>query len=186
MFGSDFLPELARIVDSHAGSASAFLEWGAGLSTLLLAEIAGSRGNTYISIDHNEAYARSVASRIHPPAAVRLLACDLTGPKLGQTDQGLNYTNAPAALDLDFGFILIDGRRRLECLFMAFILSGPETVVVLHDYRRARYQAALVLFDVIEDGPQFRVLRAKPGLLVLTTDERSHLLSALRGKVDPG
>ena len=181
MFGLDFLPELARVVDSYAGTAPAMLEWGAGLSTLLLAEIAGRRGGTFISVDHNEDYARSVVSRIHPPATVRSLAFDLTGPKLGQADPGLNYTNAPAALGLDFGFILVDGRRRLECLFMAFALSGPDTVVALHDYRRARYQAALVLFDVIEDGPQFRVLRAKPGLLALTTGERCALRSVLRG-----
>jgi hypothetical protein len=181
MFGLDFLPELARVVDSYAGTASAILEWGSGLSTLLLAEIAGLRGGTFVSVDHNEEYARSVVSRIHPPATVRLLTCDLTGPKLGQADPGLNYSNAPASLGLDFGFMLIDGRRRLECLFIAFVLSGLDTVVALHDYRRGRYQAALVLFDVIEDGPQFRVLRAKPGLLALTTGERSNLLSILRG-----
>jgi hypothetical protein len=181
MFGLDFLPELARIVDVYAGTASSILEWGSGLSTLLLAEIAGLRGGTFVSVDHNEDYARSVASRIHPPATVRFLPCDLVGPKLGQADPGLNYSNAPASLGIDFEFIHIDGRRRLECLFMAFVLSGRDTVVALHDYRRARYQAALVLFDVIEDGPQFRVLRAKPGLLALTTGERSHLLSVLRG-----
>ncbi len=182
MFGLDFLPELARIVGSHAADASAILEWGAGLSTLLLAEIAGRRGGTFVSVEDNADYARSVTSRIHPPATVRMLTCDLIGPKLGQEDPGLNYSNAPAALGLDFGFILVDGRRRLECLFMAFALSRGNTVVALHDYRRARYQAARVLFDVIEDGPQFRVMRAKPALLALTTDERNDLLSFLRDK----
>lgn len=180
MFGRDFLPELARIVESHAEAASAILEWGAGLSTLLLAEIAGRRDGTFVSVENDEDYGRSVVSRVHPPATVRLLTPDLIGPKLGQDDPGLNYSNAPAALGLDFGFILIDGRRRLECLFMAFALSRRNTVVALHDYRRARYQAARVLFDVIEDGPQFRVMRAKPGLLALTAGERNHLLSILR------
>jgi hypothetical protein len=37
--------------------------------------------------------------------------------------------------------------------------------VALHDYRRARYQPVRALYDVIEDGTQFRVMRRRQDLL---------------------
>jgi hypothetical protein len=40
-------------------------------------------------------------------------------------------------------------------------MSHHETIVALHDYRRTRYQPVTALFDIVEDGPQFRVLRPK-------------------------
>jgi len=67
----------------------------------------------------------------------------------------------PISFGGKFDFIFIDGRRRMECAFVAALLASEDAVIVIHDYRRNRYQTILSLFDVVEDGPQFRVLRVK-------------------------
>ncbi len=179
-FGTDYIAELERVAGTFAPAARTFLEWGTGVSTILLAGIAGQRAGAFISIDDNAEYARSAVSGIQPPAIVRSLVADLTGPTLGQVDAGLNYSSLPVSLGMDFDFIYIDGRRRMECAHTAFVLSSPATIVVLHDYRRTRYQAVKVFFEVIEDGPQFRVMKARPELLAATAVERERLICQLR------
>ena len=49
---------------------------------------------------------------------------------------------------------------------MATLLSHPDTIVVLHDYRRTRYQPMKALYEVIEDGSQFRVMRLRRDISV--------------------
>lgn len=46
------------------------------------------------------------------------------------------------------------------------MLSYPDTVVVLHDYRRTRYQPMKALYEVIEDGAQFRVMRVRRNISI--------------------
>ncbi len=53
----------------------------------------------------------------------------------------------------------------MECAFIASLLCHDKTVVVVHDYRRLRYQPIFALFDRIEDGREFRVLRPRPSVL---------------------
>lgn len=158
-YGHDFLPELRRIVLAYTPATPKLLEWGAGLSTLLLSEFAAISAGSLVSIEHNATYAKSVLSRVRHPANLRLFAEDLEGPRFSQDDVGLNYSTLPLSLGTTFDFVMIDGRRRLECAYSAFTLSTEHTVVVLHDYRRTRYQSVKVLFDVIEDGAHFRVMR---------------------------
>jgi hypothetical protein len=96
-------------------------------------------------------------------------AADLIGPKLSDRDPELNYAMLPLGWGRKFDFIYIDGRRRMECAMVATLVSHSGTIVILHDYRRARYQSVRLLFDIIEDGPQFRVMR--PSDIVLTRAE---------------
>jgi hypothetical protein len=85
----------------------------------------------------------------------------MTAPCLTDRDEGLSYSTFPLSLGYKFDFIYIDGRRRLECALTAAIMCHPQTIVVLHDYRRTRHQSVKGLFDIVEDGPQFRVMRRK-------------------------
>jgi hypothetical protein len=41
------------------------------------------------------------------------------------------------------------------------MIARPTSIVVIHDYRRTRYQPVLALFELIEDGQQFRVLKPR-------------------------
>lgn len=175
-FGPGFLPELASLVERYVPTGTSFLEWGSGLSTQLLAEVVDRRGGTLVSVEQNAEYAKAVLAQVRSPHVVQSIIADLTGPKLSQEDTGLSYSTCPLGLGRGFEFILIDGRRRVECALTAFILSAPHTIVALHDYRRTRYQSVSVLFDVLEDGPHFRVLRAKEELAGMTAAARARVL----------
>lgn len=171
-FGPGFLPQLASLVERYVPTGTSFLEWGSGMTTQVLSEIVARRGGRLVTIDTDPSYMEAVLSQVGPRDSVQPIVAELIGPKL-ISGEALNYTTMPFSLGRDFQFILIDGRRRMECAFAAFLLSKPDTVVALHDYRRTRYQMIKVLFDVLEDGPHFRVVRAKPGLVGATAAERA-------------
>jgi predicted O-methyltransferase YrrM len=177
-FGESFLPELLRVVNTHAPLALSFLEWGTGMSTLLLANIARQRNGSVVTIDHIPEYANSVMLRLKD-FPVRSLIGDLTGPKLSQADTGLNYSNLPLSLGENFDFIFIDGRRRMECAFVSLILAQPSTIVVLHDYRRSRYQIISILFETLELNEQFRVMKPKRALLDLIASDREKVIKEI-------
>ena len=58
-----------------------------------------------------------------------------------------DYFNYPSSLGVKFNLILIDGRRRRECLETASRLVTPTGVVVLHDAERPENQGAFVLYQ---------------------------------------
>ena len=82
----------------------------------------------------------------------------------------MNYATFPLSIEARFDIIFIDGRRRMECAFTAAQLCRADTIVILHDYRRGRYQGVRFLFDIIEDGTQFRVMKLKPLFLTSRPD----------------
>jgi hypothetical protein len=53
-------------------------------------------------------------------------------------------------------------------------LCHPDTIVVLHDYRRRRYQPVKALYEILEDGSQFRVMRLLPNVY---GDAHGHVLA---------
>ena len=165
-YGADFLLELRRIVESYAPrKTNYFLEWGSGLSTLLLAEIVTERRGHLVTIDNDPPYLEAVSKAVQDQSVITALALDLIGARNNQSDPELNYSTQPLSFDRNFDFILIDGRRRLECAYSSLLLVERDSVVVLHDYRRTRYQVVHSFYDTIEAGPQFLVMRPKPELL---------------------
>lgn len=166
-YGPDYLDELVRVFTRYGRPGTRnCLEWGAGNTTVAIAalrqQLAIERLDT---IDDNPEYLEAIRRQVKPWAGFACHAAELIGPKQSDRDPELNYATLPLAWVRQFDFIYIDGRRRMECAIVAALVSHPQTVVVLHDYRRARYQPVRLLFDVIEDGPQFRVMRPAPALL---------------------
>lgn len=151
-----FIEELKAAIP---GDATRFLEWGAGCSTLLFQEIARERKGTSFTVEDDPNFLVSVGGQLDFPGSEIVLA-DLTGPRFGQDDKGLNYGTYPTSKGVTYDVILIDGRRRVECAVVALALSHPGTVILLHDYRRSRYQVLSRLFK-FHDGPQFRRLLPK-------------------------
>ena len=168
-FGADYLDEYRRVILQHVAPVTgAFLEWGAGHTTVALAQLRKELGvRTLCTIDHNRAYLQAVLAATPRFEGLRAYARELQGPSCAVDDPELAYATAPLAWRESFDFIFIDGRRRMECAFVAALLCHERTVVALHDYRRARYQAVLAFYDILEDGRQFRVMRLKPALLGL-------------------
>ncbi len=161
-YGDDYLSEFRRILLTHVRPTShQYLEWGAGNTSLAIAEMRGELGvERLVSIDDNPDYLDAVRQQLSTWNGFEAHCMDLRGPKASDRDPEPNYATLPLTWDRVFDFIYIDGRRRLECALVAAIISRPHTVIALHDYRRARYQPVKALFDVIEDGSQFRVMRA--------------------------
>nr|WP_312449079.1 hypothetical protein [Brevundimonas naejangsanensis] len=161
-YGSDYAAEYSRIVNQYiVAPRGRFLEWGAGYTTRILVErIDNLSPELFLTIDSNKSYIDDVVRDIKRPYLIAE-AVSMTGPCVDDRDSGLNYSHLPISFGGKFDFIFIDGRRRMECAFVAALLASEDAVIVIHDYRRNRYQTILSLFDVVEDGPQFRVLRVK-------------------------
>jgi hypothetical protein len=182
LFGSDYLPEFNRVLDRYLVLRTGnVLEWGAGHTTYQILKRLDRTGcQRFVTVDDNPEYLRAVLRRVRPRSWFHPVAQDLTGPRLDQADPGAAYSTAPLLLDCRFDFVLIDGRRRVECAFVSTLLAHQETTVVLHDYRRGRYQPIRALFDILEDGPQFRVMRVRPDLLPLVRERAEAIGADLR------
>jgi predicted O-methyltransferase YrrM len=161
-YGADYAEEFRRVLATYASGSRSFLEWGAGYTTQLIAEqCARNHGDLFLTMDENAKYLNDVTRPLAGYAFLRSVAMALKGPCVSDRDEGLNYSTYPLSLRRKFDFIFIDGRRRMECALMARLMSHKDTIVVLHDYRRARYQPIRMLFDIVEDGSQFRVMKVR-------------------------
>jgi len=110
IYGTDFLPELRRIAEGHlTRPGQQILEWGAGLSTLLLADIAPLRKAELVSVDNNADYQKAVCDRVPIGSLVKAYTVDLTGPRKSDSDPGPNYSTFPLGRREEFDLILIDG-----------------------------------------------------------------------------
>jgi hypothetical protein len=162
-YGEDYLTELRRIITAHVRPVTgAFLEWGAGHTTLALAGMREALAIASLdTIDDNEAYLATICGQMPAWPEFKAHYADLMGPKLSNRDPEPNYSTLPLSWGRTFDFIYIDGRRRVECAFIATLVSHPDTIVAMHDYRRGRYQPVKALYDIVEDGSQFRVMKPK-------------------------
>ncbi len=174
-YGADYLTELDRVVMRYVRPVTrAFLEWGTGHTTLALASHRARYGlDRLVTIDDNAAYQAAVVAQLPTWPGLTALIGDRVGPRNSDRDPEPNYATLPLTLGRRFDFVFIDGRRRLECALVATQLCHAGSVVALHDYRRGRYQPILALYDLLEDGNQFRVLRPKPAMLLAQWPSRS-------------
>jgi hypothetical protein len=187
-FGPTYIAEFQRVVRTYVpAGARNILEWGSGLTTLVLSTHAQSLPDVelLLTIDNEPGYQDAIFAQHPRPEFLRMMTLDLTGPRKSGADPELAYTTFPLRFDRKFDFIFIDGRRRMECAFVASLLSHAATAVVIHDYRRARYQPLLALFDVVEDGEEFRVLRVRPSVLSAMSEGIAHVEASMRRLPEP-
>jgi predicted O-methyltransferase YrrM len=150
---------LRKYTPSNTGN---ILEWGSGLTTLIVQSMLDELGaRHFTSIENDREFWQSMSERI-TDRRVHLLLRELIGPAAAQNDIGDNYTSYPLHACETYDLVYIDGRRRLECAFVAALVGNPDTVVFMHDFRRSRYQAMVALYDVIEERRQFRVMKLRP------------------------
>ena len=160
-----YVSEFKRVLDTYAVAGVArVLEWGSGLTTQILASHASRLPGfeLLLTIDSNPPYQEAIFAERERPAFLREMALDLAGPQSLAPE--LAYSTYPLKLGCKFDLIFIDGRRRMECAFIAALICHEKTAIVVHDYRRLRYQPILALFDLVEDGPEFRVLKPRPSV----------------------
>jgi hypothetical protein len=167
-FGPDYVPEFTRMIDAYLPRPPRSIrEWGTGITSLVLLERA-AQWNTdlFLTIDTNAEYQQAVFGERPVPALLDARCLDTIGPRATQSDPEYTYSSLPLSLGRKFDLIIVDGRRRVECAYIAALVSHEDTLVLLHDYRRARYQSILAVYDVVEDGNQFRALRVRRELLI--------------------
>jgi len=160
-FRPEYTSEFQHVLRTYAPSATTFLEWGSGLTTQMIAAHAEQIPGVelFMTIDAKADYQRAIFAERNRPQFLREVALDLTGPQSLALE--LPYSTYPLGLNRKFDFIFIDGRRRVECAFVAMLLCHQQSIVAMHDYRRIRYQPILALFEIIEDGREFRVMRPR-------------------------
>lgn len=166
-YGDDYLSELHRIISTYAPARRRnLLEWGMGNTTLFFLQQKDHLNlGTIVSLDHEPSYFASLVATLpqHPDFSAHLV--DLMGPKLSNCDPELNYSSFPISLGVSFDIFYIDGRRRMECALTAAQICKPDSLIILHDYRRGRYQSVDFLFETLEAGSQFRVMRPRTEIL---------------------
>jgi len=162
-YGADYLTEFHRVLEQYVKPVTrAYLEWGMGNTTLAILQMRNMLPvDEFFSLDDNRSYLDQLVAQFPLWSGFHPICCDLTGPMVNDRDQEPNYATWPLTLGRKFDFIFIDGRRRMECALAATLLSHAGTIVMLHDYRRFRYQPVKALYDIVEDGTQFRVMRPK-------------------------
>jgi len=182
-YGNDYLEEFHRLIANYSTQhVRAVLEWGSGSTTKVLYQFCKERNaEVLLTIDDNQAYLQAFVEVLPKDPIIMAKSLGLTGPCASQSDAGFNYSCFPLSLRRKFDVIFVDGRRRMECMLVAAVLSHEETIVLLHDYRRQRYQYISFLFDIIHEGEQFRLFKLKKSVLEATTADREKVLERFLG-----
>jgi predicted O-methyltransferase YrrM len=164
-YGHDYPEDFRYILRKYAPKKTGnILEWGSGLTTLITQSMLDEIGaRHFTSIENDKEFWQAMSQRV-TDRRVDLLLRELIGATQGQDDIGDNYTSYPLHACQTYDLIFIDGRRRLECAFVAALIAHQKTVVFMHDFRRSRYQAILGLYEIIEEPRQFRVMRLRPSV----------------------
>lgn len=105
-------------------------EYGAGASTAWLARRAAS----VISVEHHAEWQKLIS-----PMVERLGNVQLWGREL----QGSSYIGAIDEAGGKFDLIVVDGRRRVECLEHALSHLRKDGIILFDDSGRRRYRAAI-------------------------------------------
>lgn len=122
---------IQEIIERH--TPEFVLEWGCGGSTVFSSRMPAIR--RWNTIEHYPGWAAKVSSLAATHVSIHWVP-------LGSRD----YVWLPVRLGWKADFILVDGRRRNECLRAAREVLAPGGVVVLHDASRHRYQEGMSVF----------------------------------------
>ncbi|MBI3332851.1 MAG: NTP transferase domain-containing protein [Candidatus Omnitrophica bacterium] len=143
------------------------LEWGGGRSTIYFSQLLKERGIPFrwIAMENFIPWHQQVVRMIQEEGLAETTSCVLRNGTceerkyIQETMDLADYIQYPATLRIQFHLILVDGRRRRECLERARDLLAPSGVVVLHDAERPDYHGPFSLYD---GGGRFVCENASP------------------------
>ena len=124
------------------------LEWGSGNSTLYFPFHVASRSE-WISIEHQAGWAEKTRNAITQSGNERIRVYHIPNteePKVGEDgdyDGFRDYILFPTSLGNKFDVILVDGRARVECMQIGWMLLDRRGLMILHDAQRARYKRGI-------------------------------------------
>src|SRR5581483_10254109 len=128
-FGDAYLPALEIQLRRFLSTATrTIVEYGTGGSTALLIRLIDDIWDgkipddlVLLSIDHNEAYQRSVSASLPCRSYLHLRTYDLFGIVDTTTLAGVNYATASGLLRRPIDLAYVDGRTRAQCI----LFVGP-------------------------------------------------------------
>ncbi len=160
--GDSQAAELDFILKKYCGGKRFYLEWGCGEGTAVLVEHArATRAEFVLCMDHEEHRLRTTEEKVgeHHFLHFRHVPSEETGAS--QDEQWRDYAAYPSLADVKFDFIHINGDRQVECALWAAHLLADDGIVVLHDYRRRRYDIMGEFLDCVGETSQFRIFRGR-------------------------
>jgi hypothetical protein len=165
-FKPAYISEFKRVLETWCKDhVSNILDWGSGLTTQILAAHAEHLPaiQLFLSIDSKwplseRDFCRSREARV---PHYRVARFNGTAKPVARTR--LFHLSVEIRAEIRSHL-----HRRMAAhgvRFYCHALCHEKTIVVVHDYRRLRYQPILTLFDLIEEGREFRVLKSRPSVL---------------------
>jgi hypothetical protein len=165
-------PAEAELFRDLLSSATSYLEWGSGGSTLAAVR---SRVRQIVSVETDRAWIDRLKQNQEVAVALssnRLVFRHVDVGKVGQwgaPSGGEKIRNWPRyaiepfiVTDLNFDLILVDGRFRMHCL-LAIANCCENALIFLHDYTfRHSYTIADKYFDTIRRIDSGVVLKRRP------------------------
>ncbi|OGW91038.1 MAG: hypothetical protein A3D28_01695 [Omnitrophica bacterium RIFCSPHIGHO2_02_FULL_63_14] len=153
---------IERVLDEQAqdGKFLNILEWGAGRSTIYFSNFLRRRGAQFhwLAVENHIPWHQEVLRMIEANQLAETVTCVLKNGTceerkyIQETFDMTEYLTYPTTCGRLFDVIIVDGRRRRECLEMASRLLTPTGVAVLHDAERPDYHRAFASFA---DGGRF-------------------------------
>lgn len=123
------------------------LEWGSGMSTVLLCERL-KEDSFILSIEHDIEYKLEIPEQYQSRLRQVIL------PTQKHSGCSKNYVTYPLLGYQEdnklYDFIFIDGRNRADCLAVASMLLHEEGTAILHDSERRNYQENYPLFGDVQ------------------------------------
>ena len=123
------------------------LEWGSGNSTIYFPKLLRQKGVPFkwIAMEHFIPWHEKVIAMLKENSLSNDVECFLKSPTY-EADKNIQetlnldeYIDFPSTLGIKFNFILVDGRKRKECLDKASSILAANGVAVLHDAEREWY-----------------------------------------------
>ena len=163
-FRWNFLGALSDIITQYwRDDYTTAVEWGAGYSTFILDTVLALKENSLLlSIEHYEPYYKKLCVDVSDKNTNALILSELFEFDRMSENSQLYYTTVPFKFGRQIDIALIDGRCRSECLLVAAQMLSPNGIVILDDSARARYIAAMSMFEVIDQKLRFTVMKLRP------------------------
>lgn len=127
------------------------LEWGAGGSSAHFSRFLSERSRpfSWLCVETSPDWANAVRNACDGlPVHVELFDQKIPEHPPHRYQDALkrrpldDYVAYPSTLGIDFGVILVDGRKRARCIRIAKTVVAPGGVILLHDAQRSYYHQA--------------------------------------------
>ncbi len=121
------------------------LEWGCGHSALYFPSKL-PQNVSWDSIEHNQDWAGHIGTQAKSQGIENLRihyvpnSSEFPALEDGDYDSFSEYILFPTSLNKKFNFILVDGRARVECMQIGWMLLKDHGVMILHDAQREEYK----------------------------------------------